>query len=590
MKYVYIFLFAVALLVVSPKAAFAADTPTPTPQPQVRYTNEFTTQNQPSTVVTLLKNFINGFDSFLGGFIFYTPDPLANTIVLKDGTELPGITKYRDMFSQIAIPILAIIIAIIAISKFGSDNAQELKSFALRFLVVIIMFITVPYVLSYSIQANNLLVERISTTQTVTTFLSDYLDKAQTQIDSGTPSDVFGIPSFDISLVSGVLQSLGKFVVQILLFALTFIFLLVGFLYIGFLFVIRFATLLFLGVLYPIIIPFFLSAKTEQVVYSFFRMWFTALIQQPAFVLGFAIATDVFTAILNAKGPSVGMLFFYTGFLFFLGGVNMLVARLFGDSFMAMSNNMQALIATRAVTSPVTSAVRDFKRGLFGGSVASLAGQSIRDGLDKDKKDKSKEGGGNDSTSTSGSGSASADYKALGKLTNQQAYGDDAEAKKSTIPPFSKNIAGQGLKVAMENPKQGVVAISGEAYKYEDKKSGLTSIYSNRTEAIQDGVPEDKLDKISLDKSRFIDMSSFSAASPNPHNYNAMQISKKAGHDLGYAFINDSAPPTKVKHFLDAAKARNDAYGIKGVIVKRQGKDTSDQIVRMYTPNTPNNL
>ena len=261
----------------------------------------------------------------------------------------------------------------------------------------------------------------------------------------------------------------------------------------------------------------------------------------------------------------------------------MLVARLFGDSFMAMSNNMQALIATRAVTSPVTSAFRDFKRGLFGGSLASVAGQSIRNGLDKGKKDKSKEGDGNDSTS--GSGSASADYKALGKLTNHQEYGDYSDAKGSAIPPFSKNIAGQGLTVAMENPKQGVVAVSGEAYKYEDKKSGLTSIYSNRTEAIQDGVPEDKLDKISLDKSRFIDMSSFSASNPNPHNYNAMQVAKKTGHDLGYAFINESAPPVKVKHFLDVAKARNDAYGIRGVIVKRQGKDTSDQIIRMYAPN-----
>lgn len=581
MKYVYIFLLVAALFVVSPTVSFAESSPTPTPQPQVRYTNEFTTDNQPSTVITLLKNFINGFDSFLGGFIFYTPNPLANTIVLNDKTELSGITKYRDMFSQIAIPILAIIIAIIAILKLGSDNTSELKSFALRFLAVIVMFITVPYVLSYSIQANNLLVERISTTQNVTTFLSDYLDQAQVKIDKGTSSEFFGIPSFDISLQSGVLQSLGKFVVQILLFALTFIFLLVGFLYIGFLFVIRFATLLFLGVLYPIIIPFILSSKTEGVVYSFFRMWSTALIQQPAFVLGFAIATDVFTAILSSKGPSVGMLFFYTGFLFFLGGVNMLVARLFGDSFTAMSNNMQALIATRTVTSPVTSAFRDFKRGLVGGSLASTAGQSIRKSIDHGKNGDNQYGNGNSNPTSS-----SESYKALSKLSGQQSTsGNYASTKGSTIPPFSENIAGHGLKVAMENPKQGVVAVSGEAYKYEDKKSGLTSIYPNRTEAIQDGVPEDKLDKISLDKSRFIDMSSFSTSNPNPHNYNAMQEAKKSGHDLGYAYINETAPPIKVKHFLDVAKARNDAYGIRGVIVKRQGKDTSDQIIRMYTPN-----
>ncbi len=581
MKYAYTIFLVAVLFVLSPTALFAQDSPTPTPPPQVRYTNEFTTENQPSSVVTLLKNFVNGFDSFLGGFIFYTPDPLANTIVLKDKSEIPGITKYRDMFSQIAIPVLAIIIAIIAISKLGSDNAQELKNFVFRFLVVIVMFITVPYILSYSIQANNLLVEKISATQNVTTFLTDYFDKAQAQMNTGTSSETFGIPSFDISLQSGVLQSLGKFVVQILLFVLTFLFLLVGLLYIGFQFVIRFATLLFLGVFYPIIIPFILSSKTEGVVYSFFRMWLTALIQQPAFVLGFAIATDVFTAILNSKGPSVGMLFFYTGFLFFLGGVNVLVARLFGDSFTAMSNNMQALIATRAVTAPVSSNFRDFKRGLIGGSVASVAGQMIKDkitGGKGNKKNRNSEG--NESSISSVDS-----YKALSKITNQNSLSNRTGVVASTIPPFSKDISNQGLKVAMENPKQGVVAVSGEAYKYEDKKSGLTSIYPNRTEAIQDGVPEDKLDKISLDKSRFIDMSSFSANNPNPHNYNAMQEAKKAGHDIGYAYINESAPVAKVKHFFDVAKARNDAYGIRGVMVKRQSKDTKDQVIRMYTPN-----
>jgi ABC-type microcin C transport system permease subunit YejB len=142
--------------------AFAAPTPTPTTAPQTQYTNEFTVDNQPSAIVELLQSFIQGFDSFIGGFIFYTPDPLGDKIVLKDKSEIPGITKYRDMFYHIALPILAIVIAGIAVSKLGSDNAQELKSFAVRFLITIILFITVPSVLSYSIQANNLLLHIIT--------------------------------------------------------------------------------------------------------------------------------------------------------------------------------------------------------------------------------------------------------------------------------------------------------------------------------------------------------------------------------------------------------------------------------------------
>ncbi len=191
-------IFSVVFFVKFPFVLAAEPTATPIPQPQVQWMNEFTVEDEPTSIVTLLKNFIEGFDSFLGGFIFYTPDPLSNTILLKDKSEIPGVTKYRDMFHQIAIPLIAIIIAGIAITKIGSDNAQGLKSFALRFLTVIILFILVPHILSYSIQFNNLLIDKISSTQKFTSFLDDYFDKSQKHIDAGDNSEKFGIPTFDI--------------------------------------------------------------------------------------------------------------------------------------------------------------------------------------------------------------------------------------------------------------------------------------------------------------------------------------------------------------------------------------------------------
>jgi len=583
MKFIFILFISLILLTLNPSFTFAQEpVPTPTPNPiQIQWMNEFSVDNQPSAVITILKNFLNGFDSFLGGFIFYTPNPLSNKIILKDNSEIPGVTKYRNMFNQIAIPVLAIIISAIAISKIGSDNLQDLKSFAFRFLITIVLFITVPYVLQYSIQANNLLVGKISTTQNTVTFINDYLDQAQTKISEGTNSDQFGIPSFDISLRAGIFKSLGKFIVQILLFALTFIFLLCAFMYIGFQFVIRFATLLFLGVLYPIIIPFALSQKTESIVHSFFRIWFTALIQQPAFVLGFAIASDIFSSILTSKGPSVGMLFFFTGFLFFLGGVNMLVARIFGDAWAAMGINMQAALAYRSVTAPVKSTFRDFKRELIGSSsVASIAGRTMRQTLTKrgnNDNNRSSNGGNNNTGKTannnSNNSSQPTNHKTTGKNTNQT----------RTIPQFSQNLAHRGLEVKMENHKQGVVSLTGDAYRYDDSKTGLTSIYPSRLEAIQDGIPEEKLDKVNLNENKYIDLSTFNKVNPNPHNFNAMQESKRQGFDIGHAYINESSPPEKVKHFLELARPRNEAFGIQGVIIKRQGTNTSDHIIRMYS-------
>lgn len=560
-------------------AQSASPTPAPNPAPVVNFVNEFTVQNEPSSVVVLLKNFIEGFDSFLGGFIFYTPDPLASTIKLKDNSEIPGVGKYRDIFYQIAVPILAIIIAGIAITKIGTNNTHELKAFAVRFIFVIALFLTVPLVLSYSIQFNNLLVAKISDTQKFTVFLDDYFDKSQEKITSGEAPESFGIPSFDISLKNGIFKSLGKFIVQIFLFALTFLFLLCGFIYLGFQFIIRFATLLFLGVLYPVILPFALSERTQGIVYTFFRTWFTFLIQQPAFVLGFAIATDIFAAILNAKGPSVGMLFFYTGFLFFLGGVNMLVARIFGDAWTAASSNMVAALSTRAVSSPIQSSFGDFKRGLFGGSsVSGMVGRQVR-GLVVPNKKPDDQG----TNGTGGNGSPSvANADSQGE---QNTNGKYVRHQTTVVPPFSQNLSGKGLKVEPINQKQGVVSVSGEAFKYEDKRSGLTSYYPTRLEAIQDGAPEKRLERVDLNDAQFIDLSSFNKYNPNPHNYNAMQESKQRGKPINFAHIEKTSPPQKVKNFLDVSKVRNEAYGIQGVIVERQATKGSQPVIRMYSPS-----
>ena len=573
MKIVLLIAITTLFLFLTPRLTFADTTPTPTPTPVVQWTNEFSVQNEPSSIITLLKNFIAGFDSFLGGFIFYTPDPTASTIILKDKSEIPGVTKYRDMFYQIAIPVLAIIIAGIAISKLGSDNAQQLKSFFIRLLIVVALFITVPNVLSYSIQFNNLLIDKISTTQKFTGFIDDYFDKSQEAISTNkSPSETFGIPSFDISLRSGIFYSLGKFIVQILLFALTFIFLLCGFIFLGFQFVIRFASLLFLGVIYPIVIPFALSQRTEGIVYTFFKSWFTLLIEQPAFVLGFAIATDIFTAILNSKGPSVGMLFFYTGFLFFLGSANVLVARIFGDAWTAMSGNMYAALSYRALSRPIASSVGNFTKGLFGGNVSRMLGQKTRAFVQNSNQNNFQ------NTPPTDRGNSTLDQKSSNKDDNQR----NSNARTS-IPPFSQNLSNKGLIIETENPKQGVVSVTGDTYKYEDKKSGLVSFYPTHLEAIQDGVPEKKLQRATFDHQQFIDLSSFGKGNPNPHNFNAMEEAKRQGKDLNYAFINKASPPQRVKRFLELSKTRNEAYGVHGVIVERQAKNGTDPVIRIYS-------
>jgi len=568
MKSAIVVLAFLLLLLSTPKITLAEENPNPQPTPQITYTNEFTIQNEPSSIIVQLKSFISGFDSLLGGFIFYTPDPFAETIKLKDDSTIPGVTKYRNIFQQIAIPILAIVIAYFAITKIGSDNVYELKSFATRFIIVAGLFIVTPLTLSYSIQFNNLLVSRIETSQKFTGFLNDYFDKSQEAIANNESSERFGIPSFDISLQDGIFKSFGKFIIQIFLFAITFLFLLCGFLYLGYQFVIRFATLLFLGVIYPIVIPFALTERSQNIVQTYFKTWFTFLIQQPAFALGFAIATDIFTSILNSQGPSVGLLFFYTGFLFFLGGVNTLVAKIFGDVWTAASGNMLAAVSARTVGAPISSGFKDFKRGALGGNLSQTLGNKFRGFV------------------SSASEKVSA-YNSNSDILDNTPFNRPSfytkELNNKADSPFAVNLSQKGFNVAQENSKQGIVSVSGEAFKYQDNRTGLTTYYPTLTEGIQDGIQQEKLERVNLQKASFIDLSSFDKNNPNPHNFNAMQEAKKDGKEIDFAYVNKSSPPHKIKNFLELSQARNEAYGIKGVIAERQSKESSDSIIRIYS-------
>jgi hypothetical protein len=280
----------------------------------------------------------------------------------------------------------------------------------------------------------------------------------------------------------------------------------------------------------------------------------------------------------------VGTLFFYTGFLFFLGGVNVLVARIFGDTWTAFSTNMGAAVGSRAVTSPIQSKVDNFKRGLLGGngSMATMAGSAIRQKWEQRGSDS----GGSGVAPTG----ASTGYKSYGSGDNNSSKGGGLYNLPAVDkrPRFSKDLGARGMDVQMENYKQGVVSVSGEAYKHADVKSGLTSYYPTRSDAVRDGVQDSHLEKVTLDQDKFIDLSTFTKDHPNPHNFNAMQEAKRKGKDINYAYINESSPPQKVHQFLEMSKARNEAYGIKGVVVRRQGKDSSDHIIRLYSPNTKN--
>src|SRR6266568_5391058 len=161
----------------------------PSPQPDLSQSQQaasasLSPKENATQTITTIKDFVTSADKLLGGFIFYTPDVFANTITLKDGTVLPGLSSYRNIFYIISIPLIALAVAYFALKRLSDDTPYALKSLITRLVLVAVMFTVTPVLLSYSIQANNLLVNQITSNQTFSTFVTDFLNNEQQQINN----------------------------------------------------------------------------------------------------------------------------------------------------------------------------------------------------------------------------------------------------------------------------------------------------------------------------------------------------------------------------------------------------------------------
>lgn len=301
----------------------------------------------------VLNSFFSGFDWVSSGLIFNTPELLGDTITLKDGTVLSGLSQFRTIFSDIAIPIFVLIVSYTALSHITHDNTVQLKNFFKRLVFVVVLFIVTPSILSYSIQFINLLNEKIiaQNAYNIATFVQAYVNTEEFR-------RLIGVSSPFQTLVFN-----GNTLIQMIVLIIAIGFFLIGFLYIVFQAMIRFISLLFLSVIFPLVLPFALSEKTENITNTYFKTWFTFLIQQPAFVLGFAIVSSILGSIITSHGASMGTLFLFSGSLIFLGGVNIFVGRIFGDGWTMMSANAQSMMGSGALT----GSVREIKRGAITG-------------------------------------------------------------------------------------------------------------------------------------------------------------------------------------------------------------------------------
>lgn len=300
-------------------------------------------------VTSAITEFFKTLDSAFGGFVFSTPDFFSHSIKLTDGTAIKGMDIYSRMFFLLSIPLSGFIIFWFGLRVMGGGQVQFIKQFAKRlFIYVFLLMVFIP-LLSLSIKTENLFTQAILSVTSikepsVTAFVSDYFTGVNKEVERGTSPETFGIPNpslFDIG------QSIVHVMVQLFFLMFILLTLSLGFIFIFMQFVVRFLTMFFLSLIAPLVIPFVLSEKTESIITSYLRIWFTLLIHQPFFALGFAIVSLIVRSILQ-NGPNLSVLLLYIASLFFLGTVNVLASRVFADFWISAGVNLEAKAITTA--------------------------------------------------------------------------------------------------------------------------------------------------------------------------------------------------------------------------------------------------
>ncbi len=532
---------------------------TPNPAPTPEEPKEL--KDPPANSVDgIVNTFISSFDWISSGLIFNTPNLLQETITLGDETKITGISQYRNIFADIAIPIFVIITSFIALSHITHDNSYQLKSFIKRILVVIVLMILTPYILTYSIEFINLLNNKINAQNTLdlVNFITDYTK-------TGDLAKLFSFSMNPIEFFS----KFPSIMMQLIVMIISIGFLLIGFLYIIFQAVIRFISLLFLSVIYPIVIPFALSEKTEEIVNTFFRTWCTLLIQQPAFILGFAIVSAIFTSILKAHGGNIGILFLYSGALFFLGGVNVFIGRIFGDGWSLLATNAQSMLASGAIRGSGFKTINEIKKGAITGRASGIRsyagaylGNKMRLMVGQSKQENTKGG--------------------ESHKPPPLKYGNKTPL--NNLPLFSKEAIGYGVQAKSVNNKNGVVKLQGSGYSYTDPDSNLTTTYLSKSDAISAGHKDNELKPTQINH-LVVDHSNFNKENPIPYGTDAIRKSNKGSGIRSYlGHTNENA---KIKEYLEAAKDDFRQAGTTGLLMKQydpKGKTkTNKKTLRIYS-------
>ena len=335
-------------------------------------------------------NFFNSltgfFGDYFGQYVFQTVDPTGLSTIVPSGVSFYPVVnsdtklqmgsgsflfttiRYSNVLLAIVAPIMAVLITMTGLQIImNSNNSSQYGELSDRIKRLIfcgaMVFVITPTLLSFSAMSTQLLNNQILTLiGTQNTPECKDKPKSDTECIFGgitkqlilksNPSIVqssseavdqkageIEIPSWDIGgIIMYQARTAGGLVKLIPVIILTLI-ILILFLVILIQFILRYLNLYFLFIIYPIVAVFWFNQSTSKFYSQYWQQIITLLIQQPVFLICFAIFVDM-TIGISTNLTSLPNLLVYAVFLGFMTVVPpTLSARIFGDAF-AMADHL----------------------------------------------------------------------------------------------------------------------------------------------------------------------------------------------------------------------------------------------------------
>ena len=515
-------------------------------------------------ILGIFTNSIHLLSPVLDGFVGNTPDVTGfsnnNQIAFADGGFIQTTESFYNKSFSVALVLLVFLFVVVGV-KFITDtegnieSKSALRELLQRFLWIAVFLLAGRMILSLSIQTINAMNNFFQEGTSISTFINTFANNL-TNTDQGTilSSSIFSIFVFALILVLFFVISLQ--------------------------FIVRFVSLYFLAVIQPLSCIFLLLKETSGIHENFWKNWFTLLIHQPFFILGFALMESILVGSLKGN-ISLTSLLILLAILLFLTTINVFVSHIFTDVWLATHSNQRAAIG----------------RGLLMGAGGFVAGVGSR-GIAKFAKRNFSETGKKQtyfypdpSAPALDAGMFSRRQTETGKpQQNDTKKNSSAKAYKKThadlLDPlksiYAKKIQQEGSSISRITGNDKVLGISGN-YFASSQGNGISTLYSSKENAFADGVDSVNLRQVSIDSLPILDTSNYTAK--QDYNSRIVSTAKAKGVSTKDLHLTSTSSPNRIIEGMKIGKAGNLTNQIHGVAVERmpnirnpKGESSSRQI------------